>query len=267
MRCINCGKELPPDTAMCPYCIRTEKEKAEHKKERRKIGYTLSFCGLALALIIAAVLIFMPRSSFRRDMENADNCYAVAALCESSPAEAGESRYQLILLDAADEAAERYNNMTSGYNQTVTAFSQLYLADNMVVRDHVEELWSEVERQRFLQLVNHKRSENGIQELEWNDDITAAAESIADEYSAIGMDFQNNTRRLVQTLLPDVEAMYSFFIFSTADAQGAIVKCEEKAEPGSGTDLLSGDELRLTGIDAAYDYDTGSWSFFVLAQK
>lgn len=267
MRCINCGKELPPDTARCPYCIRSEMEKAEHKIERRKIGYTLGFCGLALALIIAAVLIFMPKSSFRRDMETADNCYAVAALCEGSPSEAGESRYQLILLDAADEAAERYDNLTSGYNQTVTAFRQLYLTDNMLVRDHVEELWAEVERKRFLQLLNHKRTENGAHELEWDDDIAAAAESIGDEYAAIGMDFQNNMKRLVQTLLPDAEAMSSFCILSTVNAQDAVIKCEEQTEPESGTDLLRSDELTLTGIDAVYDYDTGTWSFFVLAQK
>ncbi len=266
MQCINCGRELPPDTARCPYCIRSDEEKAERKTERRKIYYTLGFCALILTLVTAAVLIFMPRSSFRRDMENAENCYSVAALCESSPAEAGESRYQLILMDAADEIAERYDALTSGYNQTVTALRQLYLADNLVVRDHVEDIWADVERRRFIQLLNHKRTENGAGELVWDDDITSAAESIADEYAAAGMDYQNNMKRLIQNLLPDIESISAFSVFSSINAQDAVVKYEEQSDAESSTDLIYGDGIALAGIDAMYDYSTGTWSFFILAQ-
>ncbi len=267
MRCINCGRKLPPDTARCPHCIKDIEPKTQNSTERRKVFYTLGFCGLILALIAAAVLIFMPDNSFRRSMENAENCYSIAALCEESPTEAGDSRYQLILLDAADEALSRYNNLTCGYNQTAAALRQLYMADNQVVRDHVEDVWAQVECHRFLQLLNHKRTENSLPELAPDDSMNTAAQSVADEYAAVGMDYQNNMERLVQGILPDAEAVSAFTIFSSVNAQDAVVKFEEQAEPETPTDLIWGKDISTVGIDAVYNMDKNTWSFFILAQQ
>lgn len=264
MRCINCGKELPPDTAECPFCLEKEFRKNDNKKERRKIYITLSICCLVLVIIVAVVLIFMPDTSFQRSMENADGSYALASLCEESPVEAGDSRYQLRLLDAIDDIENRYNEQTCGYNQTVTALRQIYSADNPVVRDRAEEVWSNVESMRFYQLLKSKRTDNGKAELIWNADIAVAAESIADEYDAVGLDYQQNAEKLIKNLLPDIDSVTVATLINTVNAQDALVKYEEDSDPSKGTDILFGEDITVVGVDAVYNDKSGLWSFFIL---
>lgn len=264
MKCINCGRELPPDTAECPFCLEKESRKSDNQKERRKIYVTLGICCLVLALIVAAVLIFMPDTSFQRSMENADGSYALATLCEESPVEAGNSRYQFRLLDAVDDIEKRYNEQTCGYNQTVTALKQIYSVDNPVVQDHAEDVWANVERMRFYQLLKSKRTDNGKAELTWNADIAAAAESIADEYNAVGLDYQQNAEKIIKNLLPDMNSITVATLINTVNAQDALVKYEEDSDPSKGTDLLFGEDITLVGIDAVYNEKSGLWSFFVL---
>ena len=266
MNCINCGRELPPDTPECPYCAEKDARKDENKKERRKIYITLLFCSLALALIAAAVFIINPFDSFRREMNNAESSYAVAALCEESPEEAGNERYQLILLNAAESIKTDYDNLNCGYNQTVNALRQLHAADNQVVRDKVLEVWADVERSRFFQLLNHKRTENGLNELVWDENTAAAAESIADEYETVGMDYQNNMERLIKTLIPDTEKITVSSMFKAVNAQDALVKYESRSNSTEMTDLIFGSGISAAGADAVYDDETYTWSFFVLAQ-
>lgn len=267
MKCINCGRELPPDTVECPFCIENEKQKFKFKKERHKIYITLGICCLVLVLIIVAVLIFMPDTSFQRDMESADGSYAVASLCEVSPNEASDSRYQLILLDAVDDIEARYNDQTCGYNQTVTALKQIYSVKNPVVRDHTEDVWSNVERMRFYQILNHERTENSMDEITWSSDITIAAESIADEYSAVGLDYEQNAEKLIRNLLADdTEKITVFTLLNTANAQDALEKYKGDSDPSKGTDLVFGSEISLAGIDAVYDDQSGLWSFFILVE-
>ncbi|MBQ8724126.1 MAG: hypothetical protein IJY74_00460 [Oscillospiraceae bacterium] len=266
MNGINCGRELPPDTPECPYCAEKDAKKSENQKERRKIYITLLFCALALALIAAAVIIINPMDSFRREMNNAESSYAVAALCEESPSEAGDDRYQLILMDAADDIKERYNSLSCGYNQTANALKQLHCADNQVVRDKVLEVWADVERDRLFQLLNHKRTDNGVNELEWNENTALAAESVADEYEAVGMEYQNNMERLIKTLIPDTEKITVSSMFNAVNAQDALVKYESRSDSTKNTDLLYGSGISIAGADAVYDDETGTWSFFVLSQ-
>lgn len=267
MKCINCGRELSPDTVECPFCMEDEKQKVKFKKERHKIYITLSICCLVLILIIVAVLIFMPDTSFQREMESADGSYAVAALCEGSPNEAADSRYQLILLDAVDYIESRYNDQTCGYDQTVMALKQIYSVNNPVVRDHAEDVWSNVERMRFYQLLNNKRAENSIDELTWSSDVTMAAESIADEYSAVGLDYEQNAEKLIRNLLADdTDKITVFTLLNTANAQDALEKYEGDSDSSKGTDLIFGSDISLAGIDAVYDTKSGLWSFFILAE-
>ncbi|MBO5227223.1 MAG: hypothetical protein J6B17_03955 [Ruminococcus sp.] len=266
MNCINCGRELPPDTPECPYCAKKDAQNDENQKERRKIYITLLFCTLALALIAAAVFIINPMDSFKREMNNAENSYAIAALCEESPKEAGNERYQLILLNAAETIKADYDNLNCGYSQTSAALRQLYAADNQIVRDKVLEVWADVERERFFQLLNHKRTENGLNELVWDENTAAAAESVADEYEAAGMDYQNNMERLIKNLIPDTQEVTVSSMFSAVNAQDALVKYESRSDSTKKTDLICGRGISIAGVDAVYDPDTGTWSFFVLAQ-
>lgn len=265
MNCINCGRELPPDTPECPYCAEKDARRDENKKERRKIYITLLFCSLALALITAVVFIINPFDSFKRDMNNADSSYAVAALCEESPEEAGHERYQLILLSAADDIKDDYDSLSCGYNQTVNALRQLHYADNQVVRDKVLEIWADVERDRFFQLLNHKRTENSLNELTWDETTASAAECLADEYEAVGMEYQNNMERLIKTLIPEIEKVTVYSMFSAVNAQDALVKYESRSSAEK-TDLIHGSGISIAGADAVYNPDNGTWSFFVLAQ-
>jgi len=254
MKCINCGRELPPDTVECPFCIENEKQKFKFKKERHKIYITLGICCLVLVLIVVAVLIFMPDTSFQRDMESADGSYAVAALCD-------------ILLDAVDDIEARYNDQTCGYNQTVTALKQIYSVKNPVVRDHTEDVWSNVERMRFYKILNHERTENSMDKITWSYDIAIAAESIADEYSAVGLDYEQNAEKLIINLLADdTEKITVFTLLNTANAQDALEKYKGDSDPSKGTDLVRGSEISLAGIDAVYDEQSGLWSFFILAE-
>ncbi len=266
MNCINCGRELPPDTPECPYCAEKDARRDENKKERRKIYITLLFCTLALALIAAAVFIINPMDSFKREMNNAESSYAVAALCEESPEEAGDDRYQLILLDAAEDIKADYDNLSCGYNQAVNALRQLHAADNQVVRDKVLEVWADVERERFFQLLNYKRTENGLNELTWDENTGVAAESVADEYEAVGMEYQNNMERLIKTIIPETEKVTVSSMFSAVNAQDALVKYESRSDSTEKTDLIYGRGISIAGIDAVYNPDNGTWSFFVLAQ-
>ncbi len=261
MNCINCGKELPPDTAMCPYCAAKENRKKEAKKENKKIFVTIGFCVLILALIVAAFLIFMPRTSLKRDMEQAESSYAVAALCSEHPDESGNKRYQLILLDAADDIMQRYTNETCGYNQTVTALSQLNCADNAVVRDKVLEVWAQVERSRFIQLTNHKRSEQGLDALKLKDSLTLVAEAAADEYEAVGMGYLNNLKKIVSTLIPDYDGISAVLLYNAINAQDALVQYEE--ENSNEELVIYSKNIKEIGADAVYDQSTGLWSYFV----
>ncbi|MDE6019483.1 MAG: DUF2116 family Zn-ribbon domain-containing protein [Ruminococcus sp.] len=269
MNCINCGREIPPDTVQCPFCIENEKQKLKFKKERNKIYITLGICCLVLALIAAAVIIFMPDTSFQRSMESADGSYAVAALCEESPDEAANSRYQLRLLDALNDIEMKYNIQSCGYNQTITALRQIYSVQNQVVRDRAEEIWSDVERKRFYQLLNHKRTEKDKDELVWSFDIAAAAESVADEYRAVGPLYQQNAEKLIKNLFPDIkiESMTIYALFNTINAQDALVKYEDDSDPSNGTDLIVGDNIYIVGADAVYNEESGLWSFFILTSS
>ncbi len=263
MKCINCGRPLLPDTPVCPYCEARDERRTENKKERRKIYVTLGFCALVLALIAAGVLIFMPKSSLKRDMESAESSYAVAALCAENPSESGDERYQLILLDAAEDIGKRYDEETGGYNQTITALSQLYCTDNAVVRDKTMEVWSEVESKRFFQLLGHNREERGLAPLTWDDDLALAAESAADEYEAAGMDYLGNLERLVGTLLPDRTDIEGVMLYKSINAQDALVRYETESEEGEQLRLY-GENITRGGVDAAYDDETGEWSFFTI---
>lgn len=269
MNCINCGREIPPDTVQCPFCIENEKQKLRFKKERNKIYITLGICCLVLALIAAAVIIFMPDTSFQRSMESADGSYAVAALCEESPGEAANNRYQLRLLDALNDIEMKYNAQSCGYNQTITALRQIYSVQNQVVRDRAEEIWSDVERKRLYQLLNHKRTEKGKDEIGWSLDIAAAAESIADEYRAVGPLYQQNAEKLIKNLFSDIkiESMTIYALFNTINAQDALVKYEEDSDPSNGTDLIVGDNIYIVGADAVYNEESGLWSFFIITSS
>lgn len=266
MRCVNCGRELPPDTAECPFCIEKEKQKGAHKHERRKVFFTLGICALILALIATGLLVFMPRSTFQRDLENAQSSYSIAALCESAPEEAGNSKYQLRLLNAVDDIEERYNNQSCGYNQTITALKQLYGVENAVVRDRTEAVWANVERMRLYQLMNHARTESGLPELTWEPDTAAAAESIADEYSTAGMTYQENMERLIKTMLPDATEVFTSTLLNTINAQDALSKYQGDTTQDDGVNLLNDTSYKQIGIGAAYDAEHNLWSFFLLAQ-
>lgn len=266
MKCINCGRELPPDTAECPFCIEKEQRKNAARNERHKIYVTLAICILVLGLIAAGAFIFMPDTSFQRSLDNAESSYAVAALCEESPAEAAQERYQLRLIDAVNDIEMRYNEQTCGYNQTVSALKQIYSVDNSVLRDHTEEVWSNVERMRFYQLLNHKRSENGLKELEWNADIAAAAEAVADEYAESGLDYQQNAERIVKSMLPETENITFSALLNTLNSQDALVKYEEDSEKMKNNDLLSGEGISIIGTDAVYSEESGLWSFFIITK-
>ncbi|MBQ8688238.1 MAG: hypothetical protein IJ512_06780 [Ruminococcus sp.] len=263
MQCINCGRELLPDTAECPFCLEKEKQKAANKTDRHKVYITLSFCILILGLIAAGLLLFLPKSAFQRELEAAESSYTIAALCESYPEDAGDERYQLRLLDAADDIEKRYNDLSSGYNQTATALRQLCGVDNAVVCDRAEEVWANVECMRLYQLINHSRTENGRSELTWEPDTAAAAETVAAEYDVAGMDYQSNAERLIQSMIPDAKEISISTVFEVINAQDALVQGEERAG-----DFLPLTEERRTqvGIGAARDAESGLWSFFILMQ-
>lgn len=264
MNCINCGRELPPDTAECPYCSEREKHKKSARSERHRIFITTAVCCLVLAIITAGVLIFLPDSSFRRSMDEVQSSYEIAALCEQYPDEAAESRYQIKLIDAVNDIEMRYNNQTCGYNQTVNALRQIYYVSNPVVRDKAEEVWSDVERRRFFQLLNHKRKEENKEELLWNDDLAVCAEALADEYAQIGLDYQQNAERIVSGLLPDTEGITLSSLLNTVNAQDALVKYEDNQDADRSGSLIFGDDITSFGADAVYDEKSGMWSFFII---
>lgn len=263
MQCINCGRELPPDTAECPFCLEQEKQKVVNKTERRKVFFTLGFCALILGLVAAGVLLFLPKSAFQRELEAAESSYTIAALCESYPEDAGDEKYQLRLLNAVDDIENRYNNLSSGYNQTVTALRQLCHADNTVVCDRAEEVWANVERMRLYQLINHNRTEMGLPELTWEPDTAAAADAVAAEYSVSGMDYQNNMERLIQSMIPEANEVAATSLLSTINAQDALTKSKDSAE---GFTPLKEENRTRIGIGAVRNEETGLWSFFILMQ-
>ncbi len=262
MRCINCGNELPPDTAECPYCLEREKKQGKNRIERRKIFITLGFCALVLGLIAAAVLIFMPKSAFQRELDIAESSYSVASLCESYPDESGDLRYQLRLLDAIEDIEERYNSLSSGYNQTVTALRQFCGVDNPVVCDRASAVWANVERMRLYQLINHDRTENGLPKLTWEPNSAAAAESVADEFSISGMAYQENAERLVRTMLPDAEKANLSSVLRIINAQDALNRLSKNETEGGG--VLTQTDYTQIGIGAAYDTASARWNFFIL---
>lgn len=266
MKCINCGRELPPDTAECPFCSERERHKKSARSERRKIYITTAICCLVLAVIIAGVLIFLPDSSFRRSMDEAESSYEIAALCGQSPEEAAESRYQIKLLDAINDIETRYNNQTCGYNQTVQALMQIYNVNNPVVKDRSEGVWSDVERKRFFQLLNHKREDGGKAELSWNDELTNCAEALADEYAQTGLDYQQNVEKIVSDLLPDKEGITLSSLLNAVNAQDAIAKYEDDRDSDNASDLILSEKTSALGADAVYDEKSGMWSFFIVTE-
>lgn len=266
MKCINCGRELPPDTAECPFCIELEDQKRGFRKERHTIYITTAVCVLVLAIIAAGVLIFLPDTSFRRSMEEAEGSYAVAALCEQSPAEAADSRYQMRLLDAVNDIEMRYNEQTCGYNQTVQALRQIYCVNNPVVRDRTAEVWADVERRRFFQLLEHKRSEKSKSGLVWKDDLAVCAETLADEYAQTGLDYEQNAERIVTDLLPDAKGVTVSALLNTINAQDALVRYEEDSDPSKNNDLILGEDITAFGADAVYNEKSGLWSFFIITE-
>ncbi len=263
MKCVNCGRPLLPDTPVCPYCEARDERRTENKRERRKVFVTLCFCALVLALIAAGVLMFMPGNTLKRDMETAESSYAIALLCSENPVESGDERYQLILLDAAEDIGNRYAEEICGYNQTVTALSQLYCAENAVVQDKTMQVWSKVESKRFFQLLTHNREEQGLVPITLDDDLVLAAESSADEYEAAGMDYLGNLERLVEMLLPGRTGVEGVMLYESVNAQDALVRYEAESEEGEKLRLYSND-ITHAGVDAAYNEETGKWSFFTL---
>lgn len=266
MRCINCGRELPPDTIECPHCLEKDKQKSAGIIERRKVFFTLGSCALILALIATGFLLFMPRSTFQRELDKASSSYSIAILCEADPEKAGNEKYQLRLLDAVNDIEQRYNNQSCGYNQTVTALRQLHGVQNPIVRDRAEEVWINVERMRLYQLVNHNRSEEGLPELVWEADTAAAAESVAAEYSVSGLDYQDNMERLIQSMIPDAQEVSSTSLLNTLNAQDALTKCRNYDDESGTHDLLEEIPYTQIGIGASYDAEHGRWSFFILLQ-
>ncbi|MGN0631629.1 MAG: CAP domain-containing protein, partial [Ruminococcus sp.] len=234
--------------------------------ERRKIYITTAVCCLVLAIITAGVLIFLPDTSFRRSMEEAESCYAVASLCEQYPSEAADSRYQIKLLDSVKDIEKRYNEETCGYNQTVQALRQIYSADNPVVRDRTVEVWADVERRRFFQLLNSKRGDKKQKALSWNAELASCAEALADEYSQTGLDYQQNAERIVSGLVQNTEGITLSSLLNTANAQDALVKYEEDSDNSENSDIILGENITDFGADAVYDEKSGMWSFFIVTR-
>lgn len=266
MNCINCGRELPPDTAECPFCLERENHKKNARIERHKIYITTAVCCLVLAIIAAGVLIFLPDTSFRRSMDEAESCYAVASLCEQSPSEAADSRYQIKLLDSVNDIEKRYNEETCGYNQTVQALKQIYCADNPVVRDRTVEVWADIEGRRFFQLLNSMRDEKKQNALSWNDELAICAEALADEYSQTGLDYQQNAEKIVSDLVHNTEGITLSSLLNTANAQDALTKYEEDSDSSDDSDIILGDIITDFGAGAVYDENSGLWSFFIVTR-